>query len=222
MLNAVLERIDADFDKSLERLFEFLKIKSISTDPAFAGDCREAAAWLAKELTDIGIPSSVRDTIGHPMVVGHLKDDAKPGPHVLFYGHYDVQPVDPLELWETDPFAPRIATAPDGTRMIVARGSADDKGQLMTFVEAARAWIAETGGLPLRVSVLFEGEEESASPSLHPFLDANKDELTADLALVCDTNMWDAETPAITTMLRGLLAEEIVITAADKIGRAHV
>ncbi len=216
MLNAVLDRIDADFDQSLERLFALLKIKSISTDPAFAGDCREAAAWLAQELTSIGIPAQVRDTVGHPMVVGHLADPAKPGPHVLFYGHYDVQPVDPLELWETDPFAPRIATQPDGTRIIVARGSGDDKGQLMTFVEAARAWIAETGGLPLSVSVLFEGEEECASPSLEPFLDANKDELSVDLALVCDTCMWDAETPAITTTLRGLLAEEIIITAADK------
>ncbi|MCC4246174.1 dipeptidase [Stappia indica] len=215
-LDRVLSRIDADFDSSLARLFDLVRIKSISTDPAFKSDCRQAADWLANELTAIGIPASVRDTNGHPMVVGHRKEDGKAGPHVLFYGHYDVQPVDPLDLWERDPFDPAIVTRPDGSKMIVARGSADDKGQLMTFVEAARAWIAETGGLPVSVSVLLEGEEESGSPSLHPFLTANKDELACDLALVCDTGMWDRQTPGITTMLRGLVGEEITITAADK------
>jgi acetylornithine deacetylase/succinyl-diaminopimelate desuccinylase-like protein len=215
-LDRVLSRIDADFDASLDRLFDLLKIKSISTDPAFKPDCRAAADWLARELTAIGIPAEVRDTHGHPMVVGHRKDEGKPGPHVLFYGHYDVQPVDPLELWERDPFEPSIATREDGSKVIVARGAADDKGQLMTFVEAARAWIAETDGLPISVSILIEGEEESGSPSLHPFLEANKDELSLDLALVCDTGMWDRETPAITTMLRGLVGEEITVTAANR------
>ncbi len=215
-LSKVLERIDADFDNSLDRLFDLLRIPSISTDPAHAGDCRQAAEWLAKELTGIGIPSSVRETKGHPMVIGHRTGEGKPGPHVLFYGHYDVQPVDPLNLWHTEPFAPRVDTRPDGTKVIVARGAADDKGQLMTFVEAARAWISEAGDLPIDVSIMLEGEEESGSPSLRPFLDANKDELSLDLALVCDTGMWDAETPAVTTMLRGLVGEEIVITAADR------
>ncbi|WP_319772051.1 M20/M25/M40 family metallo-hydrolase [Breoghania sp.] len=215
-LSKVLDRIDADFDNSLDRLFDLLRIPSISTDPAHAKDCRQAAEWLAKELTGIGIPSSVRETNGHPMVIGHRTGEGKPGPHVLFYGHYDVQPVDPLDLWDTEPFAPRVDTRPDGTKVIVARGAADDKGQLMTFVEAARAWISEAGDLPIDVSIMLEGEEESGSPSLRPFLDANKDELSVDLALVCDTGMWDAETPAVTTMLRGLVGEEIVITAADR------
>ncbi|SDT98058.1 dipeptidase [Stappia sp. ES.058] len=215
-LDRVLARIDADFDASLSRLFDLLKIKSISTDPEFKGDCRAAADWLARELTGIGIAATVRDTDGHPMVVGHKTDTDKPGPHVLFYGHYDVQPVDPLDLWECDPFEPRVVSREDGTKMIVARGAADDKGQLMTFVEAARAWVAETGGLPLSVSVLLEGEEESGSPSLHPFLEANQEELSCDLALVCDTGMWDRETPAISTMLRGLVGEQITITAADR------
>lgn len=214
-IEKVLARIDADLDTSLERLFELLKIKSISTDPAFDADCRAAADWLARELTDIGIEASVRDTDGHPMVVGHRKT-GKSGPTVLFYGHYDVQPVDPLELWHADPFEPRIVTRDDGTKVIVARGAADDKGQLMTFVEAARAYIAETGDLPVDVSILLEGEEESGSPSLHPFLSANKDELTCDLALVCDTGMWDPDTPAISVMLRGLLGEEIIVRAADR------
>jgi acetylornithine deacetylase/succinyl-diaminopimelate desuccinylase-like protein len=214
-IDKVLARIDTDLDNSLARLFELVKIKSISTDPAFDKDCRAAAEWLAKELTDIGIEASVRETDGHPMVVGHRKT-GKAGPHVLFYGHYDVQPVDPLDLWDTDPFEPRIVTRADGTKIIVARGSADDKGQLMTFVEAARAYLAETGDLPVDVTVLFEGEEESGSPSLHPFLTANKDELTCDLALVCDTGMWDADTPAISVMLRGLLGDEIIVRAASR------
>ncbi|WP_289033116.1 dipeptidase [uncultured Roseibium sp.] len=214
-IEKVLTRIDADLDNSLSRLFDLLKIKSISTDPAYKDECRTAAEWLAKELTSIGIDATVRSTAGHPMVVGHRKS-GKPGPHVLFYGHYDVQPVDPLELWETDPFEPRIATREDGTKIIVARGSADDKGQLMTFVEAARAFIAETGDLPIDVSVLFEGEEESGSPSLHPFLTANKDELSCDLALVCDTGMWDADTPAISIMLRGMVGDEVIVKAASR------
>ncbi len=215
-LERVLDRIDNGLEQSLERLFDLIRIRSISTDPAYKEDCRSAAQWLAAELTEIGIPAQVRDTSGHPMVVGHRIGEGKPGPHVLFYGHYDVQPVDPLELWDEDPFAPRLVTREDGSRMIVARGAADDKGQLMTFVEAARAWIAETGDLPVSVSILLEGEEESGSPSLHPFLEANKEELSCDLALVCDTGMWNRETPAITTMLRGLVGEEVTITAADK------
>lgn len=214
-IDKVLARIDSDIENSLERLFDLLKIKSISTDPAFAAPCREAAEWLARELNEIGIESSVRDTAGHPMVVGHRKS-GKPGPHVLFYGHYDVQPVDPLELWERDPFEPAIVTREDGTKIIVARGSSDDKGQLMTFVEAARAFISETGDLPVDVTVLFEGEEESGSPSLHPFLEANKDELSCDLAMVCDTGMWDAQTPAISVMLRGMVGDEIVVRAASR------
>ena len=127
------------------------------------------------------------------MVVGHQRDGG--GPSVLFYGHYDVQPVDPLELWESDPFDPKLVTRPDGSKMLVGRGTADDKGQLMTFVEACRAWKAVTGRLPVPVTVLLEGEEESGGVNLPPFLDANLDELRADSALICDTNMWDADTP---------------------------
>jgi len=214
-IDAVLARIDTDLDASLDRLSELLKIKSISTDPAYKADCRAAAEWLVGELNEIGIEASVRDTAGHPMVVGHKKS-GKAGPHVLFYGHYDVQPVDPLELWNSDPFEPQIVTKDDGTKMLVARGASDDKGQLMTFVEAARAFMAETGDLPIDVSILFEGEEESGSPSLHPFLEANKQELSCDLALVCDTGMWDADTPAISMSLRGMVGDEIIIRGASR------
>ncbi|MBO6540466.1 MAG: M20/M25/M40 family metallo-hydrolase [Rhizobiaceae bacterium] len=214
-LSPVLDAIDREFDNSLDRLFELLRIKSISTDPAFKADCRAAAEWLAKDLKSIGFDASVRDTIGHPMVVGHHEGPSPDAPHVLFYGHYDVQPVDPLSLWHDDPFDPAVKEV-DGVRVITGRGSSDDKGQLMTFVEACRAYKAAHGGLPCRVTVLFEGEEESGSPSLHPFLEANADELRADFAMVCDTGMWDAETPAITTGLRGLVGEEITIHAADR------
>ncbi len=215
-LEKVLARIDADLDQSLDRLFDLLRIKSISTNPAFDGDCRAAAEWCRKELAGLGFDVSVRPTPGKPMVVAHRRDAGASGPHVLFYGHYDVQPVDPIELWETDPFEPKIVTREDGSKMIVARGAGDDKGQLLTFVEAARAWIVETGSLPVPVSILFEGEEESGSPSLDGFLAENADELSLDLALVCDTGMWNRDTPGITTMLRGLTGEEVVITAASR------
>jgi acetylornithine deacetylase/succinyl-diaminopimelate desuccinylase-like protein len=213
-LDAVLSRIDADMDQAIARLFATLRLKSISTDPAYAAETRACAEWHAADLAGIGFDASVRDTAGHPMVVAH--DRSAQGTSVLFYGHYDIQPVDPLELWEKDPFDPQILTRPDGSKYIVARGAADDKGQLMTFVEACRAWKAVTGKLPIPVTILLEGEEESGGANLPPFLDANREELRADVALICDTNMWDKDTPAITTSLRGLVGEEIVIHAADR------
>ncbi len=212
-LDRVLSRIDADLDQSLGRLFDFLRIKSISTDPAYKDDCRAAAEHLAGSLRSVGFATEVRPTAGHPVV---LAKSNGAGRHVLFYGHYDVQPVDPLDLWETPPFEPRIATLPDGRKVICARGAADDKGQVMTFVEACRAWKAVTGSLPLGITLLIEGEEECGSKNLPTFVAAAKDELAAEVALVCDTNMWDAKTPAITSALRGLVYEEVAIKAADR------
>lgn len=209
----VLKAVDQGLDDSLSRLFDLLRIKSISTDPEYKSECQSAAEWLVNELNGIGFEASVRETPGHPMVLAH--DKAASGPHVLFYGHYDVQPVDPLELWDADPFAPQILTMEDGSKRITGRGTADDKGQLMTFVEACRAYKSVTGALPCAVSIFFEGEEESGSPSLDGFLEENGDELKADIALVCDTNMWNRETPAITTTLRGMLGEELTVKAAD-------
>jgi acetylornithine deacetylase/succinyl-diaminopimelate desuccinylase-like protein len=207
-LDAVLARIDQDLDNATERLFDLLRIQSISTDPAFDGEVAKAADWLAAELNALGFDASVRPTTGHPMVVAHGSDS---GPHVLFYGHYDVQPVDPLELWNRDPFDPVIEDQ-NGTPVIRARGASDDKGQLMTFLEACRAWKAETGKLPARVTIFLEGEEESGSPSLVPFLEANAEELTADVALICDTGLYAEGVPGIVTQLRGLLGEEITVT----------
>ncbi|MBS0986026.1 MULTISPECIES: dipeptidase [Acetobacter] len=214
-LNAALLQADKDLDVSLNRLFELLRIPSISTRPENAPDCRKAAEWLTATLTDTGFEASVRNTPGHPMVVAHIKGPAD-APHVLFYGHYDVQPVDPLNLWHSDPFEPAIVTTPSGEKEITARGAADDKGQLMTFIEACRALKTTCGTLPLNVSILLEGEEESGGENLLPFLQANKDELKADVALICDTNMLSGGKPAITTMLRGMTGEEVTLTAAKR------
>jgi acetylornithine deacetylase/succinyl-diaminopimelate desuccinylase-like protein len=215
-LSPVLDRADQNLSASIDRMFDLVRIKSISTDPAFKDDCRKAAEWLVEELTTLGFEASLRDTPGHPMVVGHHAGATPDAPHVLFYGHYDVQPVDPIELWEDDPFDPKLKELPGGRKIMTGRGTSDDKGQLLTFVEACRAYKDVHGALPIRITILFEGEEESGSPSLKPFLEANAEELKADFALVCDTGMWDTDTPAIAAALRGLVGEEITVTAADR------
>jgi acetylornithine deacetylase/succinyl-diaminopimelate desuccinylase-like protein len=217
-LDEVLARIDAERDNSLARLFKFLSIKSISTDPAYADDCRTAAVTLAADLATLDLAAEVHPTDGHPIVFakGAGAGSAPGRKRAVFYGHYDVQPVDPLELWQTPPFEPRIATLPDGREAIVARGACDDKGQVMTFIEACRAFKAVTGALPLDLTFVIEGEEECGSKHLPGWVAAHKAELAADIALVCDTGMWDPKTPAITTALRGLVYEEIKIKAADR------
>ena len=211
-LDAVLAKIDETLPQSLDRLLELLRIPSISTDPAFKGDCAKAADWLVEDLKGLGFEASSRPTPGHPMVVAHGGSGKA---HLLFYGHYDVQPVDPLSLWERDPFDPEVQDTAKG-KVIRGRGSSDDKGQLMTFVEACRAWKAVHGSLPGRLTIFLEGEEESGSPSLIPFMQENADELRADVALICDTGLFQDTSPAIVTMLRGLLGEELTIHAANK------
>ncbi|MEI8275424.1 MAG: M20/M25/M40 family metallo-hydrolase [Hyphomicrobiales bacterium] len=215
-LDAVLKRIDQDIDQSVERLFSLLRIASISTDPAYKDQCRAAAEHVAADLASIGFETSVRPTDGHPVVVGKSNGSGAAGPRVLFYGHYDVQPVDPLNLWQSPPFEPRIETLPDGRKIIVARGACDDKGQAMTFIEACRAYKTVTGSLPLSITTMIEGEEECGSKNLFAFVRDNAEEFKLDLALVCDTAMWDAQTPAVTTSLRGLVYEDVKITCADR------
>jgi acetylornithine deacetylase/succinyl-diaminopimelate desuccinylase-like protein len=215
-LPAVLDRIDADLDNSLNRLFELIRIPSISTDSAYKDFCRVAADHVAKDLTTLGFEAAVRPTAGHPVVTAKSNGAANGGPRVLFYGHYDVQPVDPLDLWNMPPFEPKIESLPGGRKIIHGRGACDDKGQFMTFVEALRAYKTVTGKLPIDVTMMIEGEEECGSKSLFDFVRTNADEFKRDLALVCDTGMWDAKTPVVTTSLRGLLYEEIKITCADR------
>ena len=211
-LDDVLARIDNDLPAATDRLLELLRIPSISTDPAFKADCDRAADWLVGDLKSMGVEAEKRATPGHPMVVGHVGEGK---PHLLFYGHYDVQPVDPLNLWDREPFDPAIEDTDKG-RVIRGRGAADDKGQLMTILEALRAWKEVKGDWPCRITFFLEGEEESGSPSLVPFMEENAEELKADVAMICDTGLFESKTPAIVTMLRGLLGEELTVTAPSK------
>ncbi len=217
-LQSVLDRLAREEPAALERLFRLLAIPSVSTDPAYHQSCIEAAECCADSLREAGFDARVEPTLGKPMVVGRwcAKAPTRPRSRVLFYGHYDVQPPDPLTEWSAPPFDPRLVEDPRHGTVIVARGASDDKGQLMTFIEAARAWLDEHGELPVDVSVLIEGEEESGSPSLAPFLAAHAEELKADIALVCDTGQWDADTPAITAFLRGLAFAEVTIAGPSR------
>ncbi len=217
-IQAVLANVDNGLDQAVERLFDLIRIPSISTIPAHKEDCRRAAQWSCEQLRTLGFTASVRDTPGHPMVVGHyVPTDLAPAiPHVLFYGHYDVQPADPLGKWDTPPFEPVRRRNGDGLERLYGRGMSDDKGQVMTFLEACRAYLSSYGALPLQITVLLEGEEESGSQNLAPFLQANKQELAADVALICDTDMWDAQTPAITMSLRGLIHEAVTVSGPTK------
>lgn len=210
-LAAVLARIEAAFPASVGRLQDLLRIPSVGVDPVHAEDTRRCAAWLAEQLLTMGMEASVRPTTGMPMVVAHDRSAPSDAPHLLYYGHYDVQPADPLDLWTSPPFDPVIVDGPRGPRL-VARGAVDDKGQVMTFLEALRAWKEVHGSLPVRVTVFLEGEEESSSKSLEPFLEANRDELRADVCLISDTGMLDVDKPAITYMLRGMVYMEVTLT----------
>ena len=212
LIEKKLNFIDQNEEKLLQKLIQFLRIESISTDKNFSIPCKEAANWLVKQLMNIGFQATAHKTKGNPIV---LASAGSGPPHLLFYGHYDVQPTDPLESWHTPPFEPEIKKGLNGS-VICARGASDDKGQLMTFINACEAFIKTDGNLPCKISLVIEGEEETGSTSLKKFLETNKQQLNADHALVCDTGMWNAQTPAISTMLRGMLGEELTIKAANK------
>ncbi|MBR0657241.1 dipeptidase [Plastoroseomonas arctica] len=214
-LDAVLARLDANLDAARERLFALLRIPSISAPPAHAGDCRAAAEWLRAEFAGMGFTATVHETGGHPALVAHHPGPGGAVPHVLLYGHYDVQPADPLELWTSAPFEPVLVDGPHGPR-IRARGAVDDKGQVMMWVEALRAWHTVAGWPPVAVTVLIEGEEEVGSDNLDAFVAANRELLRSDVAIISDTGMWDIDTPAITTRLRGLVYAQIDVKAAAR------
>ncbi len=204
----------------LDRLLEWLRIPSISTDPAYKKDVERAAVWAADHLKTSGFKTQVLPTgdpagSGHPVVLAHVDGDAN-APHILFYGHYDVQPVDPVNLWHTPPFEPTVKSNPE---RIVARGAVDDKGQVSTFLEACRAW-KETLGHPtnnIRMTVLLEGEEESGSVNLERFVRQHADTLKkADVCVISDTGMLGRGKPAITYGVRGLAYTEVILHGPDQ------
>ena len=214
-INAVLDRVEANLAQSQQRWFSLLRIPSVSAQPAHAADCREAAEWLRAELAGMGFDAAVHGTAGHPVVLAHHDGPAGDVPHLLFYGHYDVQPAEPVELWDHPPFEPTVVDGPHGPR-VFARGAVDDKGQVMLWLEALRAWHDQTGSLPVRVTVMIEGEEEVGSPNLDAFIQAHRDALRADVAVISDTGMWDVDTPALTTRLRGLVYAQVTLRAAER------
>lgn len=212
-VQAVLSTIDSRMGASIQGLHEFLRIPSVSTKPEHAPDLQRCAEWLADQLRGCGLQSNVRPTGGHPVVVA--KNRQVPGrPTVLFYGHYDVQPPEPLELWTTPPFEPAIRETDAGTQAIYARGAADDKGQVWAHVEALRAW-HQHGGAPVNVVLLIEGEEEIGSDNLDRFVEEHRLDLKADLAVISDTNQFARGLPAITYGLRGLVYMEVFLTGPD-------
>ncbi|WP_408008776.1 dipeptidase [Pseudalkalibacillus sp. A8] len=204
------ESIALHKDQYVEQLKEFLEIPSISTLPDHKDDVHKAAKWLAVSLEQIGMENiELIETEGHPIVYADWLH-AKGKPTVLVYGHYDVQPADPIELWESPPFEPEVRED-----KLYARGATDDKGQLFIHVKALETLINEDGELPVNVKLCIEGEEEQASPNLPPFIQENPEKLSCDAVLISDTSFIEKGQPAICTSLRGALAMELSLKSAN-------
>jgi len=214
-VEAALAAAEAGQADAEARMCDFLRIPSVSAQPKHFPDCDAAADWLCRELASLGFTAKVHATDGRPVVIGERPGPTGAGPTVLFYGHYDVQPAEPFELWTNPPFEAAIVDGPHGRR-VVARGAVDDKGQVVMFLAALRAWVEATGGLPVGVRIIIEGEEEIGSPNLDPFLTAQRGALAADVALISDTDMWDIDTPALTMRLRGIAYTELLVRGADR------
>jgi acetylornithine deacetylase/succinyl-diaminopimelate desuccinylase-like protein len=207
----VLELIDQSLDDSIARLLDLIAIPSVSSDPPGSEGIAQAADWSQRGLAAMGFVARVVPTDGHPVV---LAQAGAPGPSLLFYGHYDVQPVGDLADWKHPPFAPKVIEE-DGLRRFYGRGASDSKGQLWAFVEGLRAWKAVHGSFPGRVTVILEGEEECGSPSLAGFLARHRTELASDVAFICDSDMWSRNQPALTTQLKGLVHERLTLHAPN-------
>jgi len=225
--DAALQWLLSNQQASVDRLVDWLKIPSISTDPAYKGDCQKAAEWCAARLKELGFSVQVLATgkpagAGHPIVLATIEGTKADTPHVLFYGHYDVQPVDPVNLWHSPPFEPLVrdaAAGEEGGKRVVARGAVDDKGQVMTFLEACRAWKETTGHATngVKYTVLIEGEEESGSTNLDAFVVEHKKALSeCDVCLISDTGMLGRDKPAITYGVRGLAYTEVTLHASNQ------
>jgi len=200
--------IDANLGRFRAELYDFLRIPSVSAKPEHAGDTRSAAEWLSERLVAAGLESQVMATPGHPVVLAEWRG-AKDAPTVLIYGHYDVQPPEPLDEWTSPPFEPT-----ERDRRIYARGSADDKGQLYMHVKALEAHLAAHGRLPINVVVLAEGEEEVGSPNLVPFVKAHSERLACDYVVISDSGMFAEGLPSLVFSLRGLAYFELRVSGA--------
>ena len=210
-LVAAAAYLESHEERRVGELVEFLRIPSISTDPAHRGDIEEAAAWVAGRLRRAGIRRvDVMETSGHPAVYAEWLE-APGAPTILVYGHYDVQPADPLSAWVSPPFDPHVR---DGR--LYARGASDDKGPMLIPIKVAEAFCATSGRLPLNVKFLFEGEEEVGSPSLNQFISEHAALLKADFALSADGAMWRIEEPSITTGSRGMVSLNVAVEGPEK------
>ncbi|HYK71694.1 MAG TPA: M20/M25/M40 family metallo-hydrolase, partial [Pseudoneobacillus sp.] len=204
MEQAIATYLSENREKHLSELKEFLAIPSISSLPEHKEDVQKAAQWVANSLSSIGMEKvEIHQTKGHPVVTGEwLKAEGKPT--VLVYGHYDVQPVDPLHLWDSPPFEAEIRD-----EKLYARGSSDDKGQVFMHVKAFQAILETTGSLPINVKFLIEGEEEVGSPNLPSFVEEKKEMLSSDIIVISDTSMMEKGKPTICYGLRGLCGVQI-------------
>ncbi|MDP4229352.1 MAG: dipeptidase [Bacteroidota bacterium] len=208
----ILEFIDANKSRYEEELKEFLRIPSISTSPEHKGEMLRCAEWVSSEMKKIGLQNvKVMPTAGHPVVYGERLDAGKSAPTVLFYGHYDVQPVDPLNLWTNPPFEPTIVG-----ENIYARGSVDDKGQVLMQLKAIEAHLRTASTMPVDVKVIIEGEEEIGSPNLDKFLEEHKDLLSCDTVLISDTPMFGYDQPSLCYGLRGLCYMQVDVTGPNR------
>jgi acetylornithine deacetylase/succinyl-diaminopimelate desuccinylase-like protein len=211
IMSEVLAYIDQNKDRFEQELFDLLRIPSVSTDSSKNEDVKKAAEFLRNQLHTMGLEHvTVFPTAKHPIVYGDYLHAGADKPTVLIYGHYDVQPPDPLDLWKSEPFTP---TVKDGK--VYARGSADDKGQAYIHVKSVESLLKSTGKLPVNVKFILEGEEEIGSPNLVPFLKSHKDLLNCDMVLISDTSMFAKDVPSITYGLRGLAYMEIEVVAAN-------
>lgn len=210
MIDKVIAYIDEKNKANVERLNDFLRIPSISTDPQKKAETRKAAEWVLRVFKDAGIKAEMIETKRHPAIFAD-SGPVEGAPTVLVYGHYDVQPTGDEGLWHSPPFEPTIRNGD-----IFARGSADDKGQVLTHMMAAEAWMKVAKKMPVRVKYLIEGEEEIGSPNLDEVITKNKEKLACDYVVLSDTPKFDKTTPAITYGTKGLIYKEILITGAKQ------
>jgi acetylornithine deacetylase/succinyl-diaminopimelate desuccinylase-like protein len=199
----------SDANADLSQFLDFLRFGSISTDSKYKAQVFECAAWVEKKLAAIGLEARQYETPGHPIVLGRgPRQEGRPT--VLIYGHYDVQPVDPIDLWRRPPFNPGIENG-----FVVARGASDNKGQIFAHILGIEQALKEKGDLPVNLIVLVEGEEEIGSPNLAPFLEAHREELACDVVAISDSGMIAPGQPTFTYGLRGLTAVEVTATGPD-------